>query len=105
MENQMIIFQDKDSDRFICDLTKEMDLYSLSTFKYWYTYLLKSNDNTYGIRFPGASRGHIEVDSEGIIRNIKLYPEVDSIYKKEVYNIFNKYIGLRLVPKYNIKGD
>lgn len=86
------------------DLTREMDTYLIEKIKklkhVGQTYLY---DHPFGkhwpIRFPGATRGHIEVDENDIIQDIKLYTSgnTDGIYNFNVRDCFEKYIGMKLV--------
>ena len=105
MEKLLNNIHDKDLEFYENDLTREMDDYLTvardSVFK---TYIYKNaqkdeNDNKfYAIRYPGATRGHIKTNKENIILEIKLYDDYnDSIYKKEVIDIFDKYIGMQLI--------
>lgn len=54
--------------------------------------------NKYAIRYPGATRGHIEVDDNNIIVKIKIYHDeyhTDNIYKSTVENAMKKFIGYK----------
>lgn len=83
------------------DLTREMDSYVTMNVSSFNTYIYDAkNDNgdfySYAIRYPGATRGHIELNEENIITNIKLYDSTKDIYRKEVEDILKKYIGMKL---------
>jgi len=86
------------------DLTREMDTYLdfKDTYINLHTYIYDHSitGKSYGIRYPGATRGHIEVDEDNIIIDIVLYVDschTDKIYKKEVWACFNKYLGMKFV--------
>lgn len=92
---------------WVNDLTKEMDNYLLGEWTRRYcTYMYRPDKETekyFGIRFPGATRGHIEVDENMIIKDIKLYTDtcfdIHILYDKKVLDILPKYIGMKLVIK------
>jgi hypothetical protein len=84
------------------DLTREMDSYLKHENKYMQTYIYDHSltGKTWAIRYPGATRGHIEVDENNIIKDIVLYKDsynTDKIYKDDVRSCFEKYIGFKLV--------
>ena len=85
------------------DLTREMDKYLKYKSKYAQTYIMeveKIKDRYYSaLRYPGATRGHIEVDDNNIIIDIKLYTDLstDKIYEYNVRDIFKNYIGKKLL--------
>lgn len=98
---------------FIGDITEFIDEYledSMKEYSWLKTYILQPE--TYGsdkllcaIRLPGATRGHIEVDKNNIIKEIKFYEDSCfgegknslSCYKKEVIKAVEKYIGQELI--------
>lgn len=96
------------------DLTREMDSYLIDTIKEleyigstYICYEIPIN-NKWAIRFPGATRGHLEVDDNMIIIDIKLYDDnynTDKIYKNNVRECFDKYIGMKLeiISQYLLK--
>jgi hypothetical protein len=96
-------------EEFKNEITELMDLYLVcewrKTLRNGYcdgTYMLfdKVDKGVVVIRFPGATRGHIEIDEESIIKKIVLYPETREIYKKALLKELDKYIGYRLIiPK------
>lgn len=89
------------------DLTKEMDNYlsdNLKEIKEKYgprTYIDGNPiNNTWLIRYPGATRGCIVTDNNGIITEIQLYKDdynTDKIYGPVVRQCFDKYIGMKMV--------
>ncbi len=87
------------------NLTKEMDKYVLGDWpEFCRTYMYdpdRETDKYFGIRFPGATRGHIEVDENMIIKNIALYNDtcfnIHILYNKDVLDVLPKYIGMKLV--------
>ena len=88
-------------------ITKMLDMHLKTPYKvtlrqgYHYgTYILfEKNDNSAAIRFPGATRGHIDYDENQIITKIVLYDieEVDFIYKRSIQRELMKFIGMKLV--------
>lgn len=83
----------------INDLTKEIDNYlKYKDEKYpSETYIHDKYKDMWPIRYPGATRGHIKVSENDIILEIKLYEDSDGIYKHEVRECFDKYIGMKFV--------
>ena len=80
------------------DLTREMDSYLKYECEGFATYIYSHSldGKNWLIRYPGATRGGIEVDENMIIKSIKL-GEQGSIYKPEVKDILEKYIGMKLI--------
>jgi hypothetical protein len=58
-------------------------------------------DGHMGIRFPGATRGSIVFDKDGIITDIWLYDDAPAravqCYKPEAYQAVKKFIGSKLI--------
>lgn len=84
------------------DLTRDMDSYLKRPNEHMQTYIYDHSltGKTWAIRYPGATRGHIEVDENNIITDIVLYKDsyrTDKIYKEEVWSCFEKYIGMKFV--------
>lgn len=82
------------------DLTREMDSFLKSNNKHFENYIYDKFQNKWIIRYPGATRGYIEVDENDIIVDIVLYHdsmETDKIYLPEIRECFSKYIGMKLV--------
>lgn len=102
-----------------CELTTEMDAYLVGERPDWYhTYMYDFSERTgnmrgcdgknghiYVMRTPGATRGCIYTNSEGNIETITFYEDVCygklKIYRPEMENIKSKYIGRKVVCKYN----
>lgn len=73
------------------------------------TYVMMSDNykpKLYPIRFPGATRGHIEVDDDMIIKDIKIYessgiysgkPHTVGIYDPDIKVHLKEFIGKKLV--------
>ena len=88
--------------------TREMDSYLIPKLKelkekngygatYFYEYPF---GNKWLFRYPGATRGNVEVDDNMIIKKITLYDDeyhTDDIYEPNVRRCFEKYIGMKLV--------
>lgn len=81
------------------DLTKELDTYLDFSQKYDLNNYIYEHpfNNSWPIRYPGATRGGIRVDENNIITDIVLYKDSDDIYKENVRDILEKYIGMKLV--------
>lgn len=54
-------------------------------------------DGKWIIRYPGASRGHIETNNDNVITKIVIYSGVTNIYSKGVDKAISKFIGTSLV--------
>ena len=54
-------------------------------------------DGKWIIRYPGASRGHIETNNDNVITKIVIYDGVTNIYSKGVDKAISKFIGTSLV--------
>ena len=73
------------------------------------TYVLEVDTyrpNFMAIRFPGATRGHIEIDENSIIKDIVFYedsgiakkePNNVGIYKEEIIDAVKKFIGRKII--------
>lgn len=82
---------------YINDLTIDMDKCLLKKHSGFCTYIYNSKcNNKYPIRYPGATRGHIKVDDNDIITEIKLYADTN-IYNSNVFMCFDKYIGKKFI--------
>lgn len=90
------------------DLTREMDSYLIPKLKeikeqkgFGATYFYDTPfENKWLFRYPGATRGNVEVDNNMIIKKITLYNDgyhTDGIYEPKVRECFEKYIGMKLV--------
>jgi hypothetical protein len=98
----------KMDDDLINDMTREMDEHLLDNYKEYnnycggtYLWHTRSDKNHFAIRYPGATRGHIELDENDVIRDIKLYDTAHEhptrCYKLTVVPILLKYVGMKLV--------
>ena len=98
------------SDDYENDLTREMDNNLLDNWKevleegYTHgTYIYRGDigRSNMAIRFPGATRGHIEVDENMIIQKIQLYEDTCfgfvGCYKPSVKEAIEKYVGAKIV--------
>jgi|GEM_PF-6003548 len=83
------------------DLTREMDTYLTYESEGYLTnnYIYDKYKNKWSIRCIGATRGHIQVNENNIIQEIELYRDSDSIYKSEIRECFEKYIGMQIEIK------
>lgn len=54
-------------------------------------------DGKWIIRYPGASRGHIEINNENVITKIVIYDGVTNIYSKGADKAISKFVGTSLV--------
>jgi hypothetical protein len=109
MDNEKILYTKLKygtSNEYINDLTKFMDnMIAVNEHpKFCSSYLCISGHNDISIRFPGATRGGIEVDSNNVITNIVLDEEYcfdkkqkDMRFKIELKEEIKKFIGYKIV--------
>lgn len=99
--------------QYTCGLTDVMNNYLVNGKKDASTYLYdygprKEMDGkpgyVYSIRFPGATRGHIYLDDDNIITEIKFYYD-NKCFKDTIEEDMQKYIGYLLIrgEEYGIK--
>lgn len=97
------------SEDIVNDLTREMDKYSNKNGDSWgnfctyiYPERIKRGENkhTMAIRYPGATRGYVELNNDNIITNIVLYSDAcfDTLkqYDVKVIEAVKKFIGYKL---------
>ena len=68
----------------------------------YYTYIgsLRSSDNILYIRFPAGNRGHIIVDDDNIIVDIRIYKSSGSIYVKGTDELVRqRFVGYKITYK------
>jgi hypothetical protein len=88
-------------------MTDEMDSLMMDNLKPYIeyggtTYLYGHvNDGSLSLRFPGATRGGISFDKNGIITEVILYDDEvardNQCYKPEAYEAIKKYVGAKLI--------
>mgnify|MGYP004471676771 CR=1 FL=1 len=84
------------------DITEELDKYLLKPTGDFHHYLYpikdrETNNVELYIRYPGYTTGNIILDEDFIIKEIKFHNTLNK-YNKDVFNIFDKYIGMCIVP-------
>jgi len=93
-------------DDYINDLTKEMDKHLLPGFildEYcMLTYLWHEfEEDGVAIRYPGATRGHIEYDKDKVITDVVIYDDTGTgrmgCYKESVREAVKQFIGAKIV--------
>ena len=96
---ELITKKEKEYLHLVNDLTKELDEYLDINEEYRLNNYIYDHpfNNSWPIRYPGATRGGIRVDKNNIITDIVLYTDSDDIYKENVRDILDKYIGMKLV--------
>lgn len=92
---------------FINEITQELDTYLLKPVGDFthYIYISKNEETnkvSFFIRYPGYTTGAIIVDEEFIIKEIKFH-NTSNNYNKDVYEIFDKYKGMRIATLKNKK--
>ena len=84
---------------FTNELTQIMDTYLTIHFKSslkTYCVKYKGNNNVY-IRCFGATRGYITVNRRNIITDIKIDVIESDIYKKEILELAEQFIGSKII--------
>lgn len=92
-------FRDYYLNKLTVELDKHIVFESGCSFN---NYIYDKIGDKWTIRYPGATRGYIRVDEEEIIQEIVLYDDkyrTDKIYKKNVRDCFDKFIGMKIVIK------
>ena len=86
-------------NEYVNDFTRELDKYTEgSIIDMFCNYIYREPiRGTYVFRYPGATRGNITVDENMIITGIRIYEDSMELYKNHPKDIFDKYIGLKLV--------
>ena len=94
MKNLLTVIEKRD---YVNDFTKELDTILKHKVEgvNFNTYLYPYSDDIWVFRYPGATRGHIKIDDNDIITDIKIYEDTN-IYKPEAEEICKKYIGYKL---------
>ena len=95
------LLSDVSNNRIYNDLTRDLDRHITMEYRFE-NYLYPYNNELYSIRYPGATRGHVRVDSSNIITEIKIYRDkyrTHEIYDDDVEKEFDKYIGMKLALK------
>ena len=82
------------SDDYVCELTDICDNMRkgyLENSNFKTSVIGRKQDDCYCIRLPGATRGHIEVDSHDTIINISIYSDnpITDCYHFDLENVLN----------------
>ena len=79
----------------INDLTKELDKHLESKIGSFKSYIHEEIiDGFYLIRYPGATRGRIDIDENNIITEITLYESTFDCYLESAKSCTEKYVGM-----------
>ena len=93
---------------YICQFTKEIDKYLHGLNDVYYSYLYdygprkEFNGNEgyiYSIRSPGSTKGHIFIDNQGIITEVKFYDDTLEYFDPEVKILEKEFLGYQLVKE------
>ncbi len=115
-DNVIIAIKNYDDIHYTCKITEFIDKYILKQyddeFQNWnfrtYLWGLEENQSFKGsaFRWPGATRGYIELDKDNIIINIVFYPDtcfgterLSPLYDRKVEEDIKIFIGKKLVFK------
>ena len=100
-EKAGILYSTKDLLGYRNELTEELDKFCV--FKHgncrFYNYLVKFTDSLLLIRYPGATRGCVEVDGNGFIKKIELYKNdaLPILYKEAARETIQRFIGFQIL--------
>lgn len=89
---------------YVNNITKYLDTLLLPGYKKAHeqigvsTYVEKYSEDKYIIRFPGATRGHILVDDDNIIKYIEIYDHIQC-YEKDTNKKIQDFVGTKLELK------
>lgn len=96
---------------YTCKITKEIDKYLIGLNPHYYSYLYdfgpfkKCNEHTteevyaYSIRSPGSTKGHIFVDENNIITELKFYEDSLHYFHPDVQKLEKEFIGYELIKE------
>lgn len=96
----MCIISTKDGiDRYFNEITIYLDRYLKSVdLEYYRTYIYNDKyKNRWALRVPGCTVGHIEVDENDFIVDIKLYEDTLEWYDNDVLEKLPEFHNRRLV--------
>lgn len=101
MNNEKILYTKMTPGTFqyTNDLTQEFDENTVhSRHKSFVTYIYnnKPKDSHFILRYLGATRGVIKVDENNIIRNIKIFNDVNC-YDNNIDQVIEKYKGYKII--------
>lgn len=95
-----------DGDLFLSlESPEEIDKYLLNLSEHYYSYLYDfgpfKNKNVYAytIRSPGSSKGHIFVNENNTIVELKFYSGTLRYFKEEVKKLEKEFIGYTLIKE------
>lgn len=88
------------NEDYVNDLTKELDKHLIGKYPdYICTYIYGIIPDEHGwiaIRFPGATRGAIQLDENNVIQRISLYKDI-RCYDNGAEKAVSKFIGHKLI--------
>lgn len=93
----------EDMGGYVNDLTREMDKHVLPGYPdFFNTYIWKDFEKDgVAIRYPGATRGHIEYTKDMVITGIHLYETATEscicCYKPSVHEAVKQFIGSKII--------
>ena len=61
----------------------------------------KGDTHNIAIRVPGSTRGHVEIDDNGIIVDFAFYDTAESAYRKGFESCVDKYIGRKMEVRWD----
>ena len=91
-----------------CTITKEIDKYLHNLTKHYYSYLydygpFKDKNGksvyAYSLRTPGSTKGHIFVNENNTIVELKIYSDTLRYFKEEVKDLEKEFIGYTLIKE------
>lgn len=91
-----------DEDDMICKLTTRLDEFVERPTGAFHTYMMSGNrPNSLTIRYPGATRGHLDFNENNIITRIKLHKNTAiggsmGVYKEGVEDALYDFIGAKI---------
>ena len=94
-------------DKYITDYHKKIHDNMKHVFRtYLYPANRYGNQRLISFRYPGATRGHIELDKNNIIKNIVFYPDtcfgeerLSPLYDRKIIEDIKQFIGQELIFK------
>lgn len=90
----------KRNEKWVCQLTEELDKHLVGKLDIWHTYINITNEaDKHGylaLRVPGQTIGEIKLDENDCILNIRIGDWSLAKFDCDLDKLFESYIGLRL---------
>ena len=103
---EILTVREEIGEEFVNDITREMDKHLIKDFSNigWNTYIYERRlkKNVLTLRYPGATKGRIEVDDNMVVVDVIIYEPAEgeeSIYKETAEKAVRQFIGSKITFK------